>query len=179
MAHSPRGFSRGARAPRRKVFWNEGPGGSTVTSFASSTTSILGAGVTAISVGLTVVRIHGMLSCYLGTTSAGVRGFHCVFGMGIVSNDAFAVGVTAVPNPADDMDWPGWMVHRIFDVQSLTATIADGSNAVSAVGLIEIDNKSMRKLGLNETLFGSLQVVENGTEGLEVFFETRILVKAP
>ncbi len=174
MAHSSRRFP--ARSPRRQTIWSQGPGSQTATTFAASTTSILGLGQTSGG-GVTVVRLRGRISCVLETTSAAARGFHCALGIGIVTQDAFTVGgVTALPNPFDDIDW-GWWYHSIFDVQSVTATIADGVNAGSAWYTAEVDSKAMRKLVPNETIFASLQVFESGTESMDVLFDSRMLVK--
>ena len=173
MAHFPRRSQ--ARSPRRTTVWSQGPGSQTATTFASSTTSVLGLGQTSGG-GVTVVRLRGRISCVLETTSAAARGFHCALGIGIASADAFAAGVASLPNPFDDIDW-SWWYHSIFDVQSVTATIADGVNAVGAFYTAEVDSKAMRKIAPNETIFASLQVLESGTESMDVLFDSRMLVK--
>lgn len=171
MAHSRARFQ--ARS-RRSRLWNQGPGGQTITSFASSTTSVLGLGQTSLG-GVTIARVRGNLELVLTAAAAAGDGFHVGFGIGISTADAFSVGgVTSLPNPLDDMDWGGWIYHTILDIHNVTATIADGSN-VPVVRHV-VDSKAMRKMKPNETIWGSMQVIEDGTSGLEVSFDSRMLV---
>jgi len=178
MARSRGVFHRG-RPQRRKTGWDFGPGGTGVTSFSSSTTSILGGGAEVVAQGLTLVRLRGSVQGFLKTADAANAGFHCAMGIGIVSTDAFAVGVTALPNPADDIGW-GWLYHRFFDLHAFSATVAD-SMAASGLGSIqfEVDSKAMRKLTVSEVIFASLQVIELSTATMSVFFESRALLKLP
>ena len=171
-----RGFPQ-VRGQRRKYQWEEGPGGSTVTAFTSSTAIILGSGVEALQGGNTIVRIRGALQAYITSTDSINGGFHCVLGIGIVSADAFAVGVTAVPNPLGDFDWPGWMYHWFYDLHAATSTITD--SLVNGLGSIqfEVDSKAMRKIGLNEVLMANLETVEDPASGMSVFFDSRVLLK--
>ena len=171
-----RGFSRVVPArSKRATAWGIGPGSSVATAFSIDTSTILGSGVALVTEDrVTIVRIRGALQAFLTAATAAADGFHCALGIGIVSADAFAVGVTAVPNPLDDMAWPGWMYHRFFDVHSGgTFNAADGGVQVR----FEVDSKAMRKFGINETLFGVLQVVEDTTAVMQVYFDSRILVK--
>ena len=179
MAHS-RGSSPVRRAPRRKTSWEFGPGGTAVTTISAPTTTVIGGGVAAAENGLTLVRLRGSLQAYLKTGDGANAGFHCTFGIGIASADAFAVGVTALPNPGDDPGWPGWLYWRVFDIHAFSATIAEsfGPNGLASVQF-EVDSKAMRKLGINETIFASLQTIEAGTSTMSIFFESRALVKLP
>ena len=106
-------------------------------------------------------------------------GFFGALGIGVVTSDAFAVGVTAVPNPVDDADWDGWMWHQFVSVHTITATIADGVNAQGVYARVPIDTKAMRKIPLNETVFLSLQVAEAISATMEVFADSRMLLKLP
>ena len=168
-----------ARAARRRTGWEEGPGGSISTSFTSSGQAILNSGIQALLDGLTIARIRGKIQCQLETATAAGDGFHGAYALGVVTADAFNVGITAVPKPIDDIDWDGWMVHGFFDVHSVTSTLADGVNLNAVHFDKEIDGKAMRKFGLNDVLFGIVQVVENGAATLEVFFDSRLLFKLP
>jgi len=174
-----RGFSRGHSPSRRQTGWNIGPGGVSQTSFSASGASILGSGIAPGSDGLTVVRLRGSLDYALSIANAGTNGMHCAVGVGVVSNDAFAIGVTAVPHPISDAGWNGWMYHRFFDAHAITGTIADGVNGPAIAGRFEIDSKAMRKLPENTTLYAIVEVVEAGTAQLNVFFESRVLFKLP
>ena len=178
MSHSRQRSGSFRGRSRRQTAGEEGPGGSGATSVSSSSSVIVGAGSQATEDGLTIVRIRGSVQAYLKTSDAANGGFHCALGMAVVSNDAFAVGVTAVPNPIDDMLWDGWMYLRFFDIHSFGATIAESMNA-SGLGSIqfEIDSKAMRKLQLNDTLVCVLQAVELSTATMSLFLDSRLLVK--
>ena len=176
MPTFPRGRhpARGS-PPRRAVVWGEGTGSSVVTTISTSAKTFLGSSVT-FGEKTTIIRQRGMLTAILRTTNGAGAGFHCGLGVGVISADALAVGVTAVPGPLTDMGWP-WLIHRIFDVNSVTATVADGANAVGCFLRLEIDSKAMRKVGPNEAIVAVLESVESGTEVMDVLFDTRLLLK--
>ena len=172
-----RGFSQGRRPPanRRVTTWGNGPGGSAVTQFATDVSTILGSGVIlTVEDRATIVRVRGNLQAYLRSATGADDGYHCALGIGLVSSDAFGIGVTAVPNPLDDVDWPGWLYHRYFDVHGSAAFAADDSAGKLS---FEVDSKAMRKWGANETLMANLQVVEEVGSTLSVWFDSRVLVK--
>jgi len=174
----PRGLSRGQRpdlATRRNLQWTEGPGGNTVTTITTSSTTILGAGLLAIADVFTIRRLHGFLTLQLNVVGAVGDGFHYAIGYGVVTQDAFAVGVSAMPNPLDDIDW-GWMWHRLGAVHAITATIADGVNAAGVQERIQVDGEAMRVLGSNDVVFCSIQTQEAGTSELDVFMDSRLLL---
>ena len=113
-----RGFSRGRRvSQRRRTSWDEGPGSQAAVSITSSSSVILGSGAESTEDGLTIVRIRGLLSLTQSVGGA-LQGFSGAFGIGIVTTDAFTVGITAMPTPLDDMDWDGWMFHQFVDVRT-------------------------------------------------------------
>jgi len=77
------------------------------------------------------------------------------------------------------MTWIGaaGCTTRSFDIHARSAGDTDGVNSVSGYYREEVDSKAMRKIAPNETIFGSLQVVEVGTAVMEAFFDSRMLVK--
>ncbi len=171
-----RGFSQGRHqvATRRNLTWDQGPGQTTATVFSSSTTAVIGSGISPTVGTLTIRRIRGVLE-FLQITGAGTgEGFHYAAGIGVASQDAFLAGVAALPNPLDDMTW-GWMWHHIGNVRMVTATIADGVNGSSVHERVEIDGKAMRILGENDIVFMSVQAIEAGTATMDVFGNTRLL----
>ena len=174
-----RGFSqaRGRQSVRRQTAWEEGPGGTAGTVISTPTSVILGSGIQPVADGLTVVRLRGYLEILLEAADVVGSGYAGAVGACVVNSDAFAVGVTAVPNPVDDSDWDGWMYHRFFSLHATTATIGDGVNTGRLAW--EVDSKAMRKLPLNETLLMSIQTFEVGAAQIEVFFDSRVLVKLP
>ncbi len=94
-------------------------------------------------------------------------------GIGVVTEQAATLGVTAVPAPDTDSGWSGWLWHSYF---------ASGFEIATAVGFepdmlhrIQIDSKAMRKVGDNERL---VVVVQNSsTVGIQIFDSIRILSK--
>ena len=98
----------------------------------------------------TIVRSRGMITIQPQTYGADLS-IVGAFGIGVVSNEALGIGVTAVPEPFSDADWGGWMVWRSF---------AGRVEFRSDVGLLfrdstleyEIDSKAMRKVEPNSAL---------------------------
>ena len=180
MTRSSRQF-RGGSSPvraRRKSSWEEGPGGSAAVAVASSTSVIIGLGAQLLQDGTTLVRTRGLLHAWLVSVSAANEGFRGAFGIGIVRDQAFAVGVTAVPTPITDQGWDGWLFWMPFFIEA-PATMATFGNAGSAVVDMPIDTKAMRKLDLGDTIYGVLEVTENGTAVANVHFDSRVLLKLP
>jgi len=187
VAMARQAFSRGSgralpsRSQRSKTFWELGPGGNDLPTmdpvlFSASSSSILGLGVTPVGQPLTIVRLHGYLELLLATADSSLSGYNWAFGIGVVSADAFGVGVTAVPKPFDDMDWNGWMVHKQGALHTPIAGVADAGFGTS-IQSIEIGSKSMRKLNLNEVMFGILQVGEVINATMNARLGSRVLLQ--
>ena len=173
FANRYRGRNQSPSRSKRTTLWNQGPN-DTGTAFSTVTPALWTVG-SVVSEPVTIIRLRGWFDFYLESASAVGSGFSGAAGIGIVSTDAFAAG--AVPDPNEDLDWP-WIWHTFFDVRSITATIADGSNAVAAVQRIEIDSKAMRKQNPAETLFGATETIaESGTATARLFARTRVLDK--
>jgi len=115
---------------RRTTDWEPGP--TSIDQTVSASASLLWTTGTTPGHAVTIVRIRGMLDIYLTVASAAGDGFSGATGICVVAEDAFAVGVTAVPKPLDDLDSDMWMWHHFFDVHALTVTLTDGVNAVGA-----------------------------------------------
>jgi len=171
-----RGFHQGRTGrTRRGVGWEEGPGASTQTGLSASGSVILGLGLELLVDDFTLMRTRGRLSAFLNTGSAAGEGFHCAMGIGIVTKEAFAIGITAVPIPITNMDWDGWLYHQFFDCHVRSTTNVDTDSAGIT---FEVDSKAMRKLRDGDTIFAVLEVVEIGAATMDVFFDSRVLLKA-
>ena len=173
----------GREGQRRKTAWDLGPGGDDIATLdaqaiSTSTTVTLGSGITPTVDPLTIVRVRGHVEIDLAAATAQFDGFNYVIGMGIVSLDAFAVGQTAMPNPFDDSVWPGWMWMASGGIRTAVAGLAVGDPSVNPL-IIPIDAKSMRKLGLNEIVFISIQTGVNTTASMDVSAYSRVLFKLP
>ena len=173
-----RGFPR-VRSQRRLTSWGLGPGDSSPEPITGSGKSVLGLGAGAVVDGLTVVRLRGSVQAYIDSFNAAGSGFHCAMGVCVANGDAFATGVAALPDPLADASWDGWMYHRFFDVHAITSTISDGVNGYTIQQEFEVDSKAMRKLPASDVLCAVIDVVEIGTATMDVFFDSRILLKLP
>ena len=124
----------------------------------------------------TIVRIRGYMSAYLTAYTSAGDGFHGAAGIGIVSKTAFDAGLASVPTPITEAAWDGWMWHRYFDIHG---QLAAGSTAVGVTNNlnIEVDTKAMRKISDEMIVYAIYEVVEQGTAVIDVFFESRLLLK--
>ena len=170
-----RGGSRAqSRGPRRISDWGLGPSASDQS--VSTGTKTLWSTGTAPSQNLTVVRTRGFVRCILQTAGAAADGFALAHGIYMATEDAFAVGVTAMLDPFADASSDMWLWHSWGDVRSITATIADGVNAFSVVHQVEIDSKAMRKdFDSDRVMVGITGHVESGTASFELHANTRQL----
>ncbi len=80
-------------------------------------------------------------------------------GMCVVSDQAIAVGVTAVPTPATDISSDLWFLHEIWIGQFRL----DGTDYQAGLEGREVDSKAMRKVDIGQDL---AITVEAGIGGL-------------
>ncbi len=104
--------------------------------------------------------------------AAAIEAQAAAFGMAVVSDQAVAVGVTAVPTPSTDMASDLWFVHQnIFADESALTDRTRSSTKVS------IDSKAMRKVDIGQDV---AFVSENDTglgQGFTITFGGRMLIK--
>ena len=172
-----RGFSRGNRGRRRSVSWFVGPGDTGTTSHTSSASQIMGLGAQLTADGFTLIRIRGYFQIFLTSATAVLDGFSGALGIGIVTAEAFAIGITAMPDPVADADWDGWLFHHFFDVRSARATFDAGD--LSAAQRLVVDSKAMRVLREGDTVFMAIETTEGGTAAGTSVFDSRMLLKHP
>ena len=147
-----RGRFRGrSQGPERKKQWIS-PADQGYVAVSSTGTTLVGSFDPVTPSGLdkaTMVRTRGMVSVRPAAFGADVN-IIGAFGIGIVTNQAFAIGVTGIPAPFDDAEWGGWFVWRSFAFRMEFATAA--ALNVPASLQFEIDSKAMRKFLPNETM---------------------------
>ncbi len=127
--------------------------------------------------GLTIVRIRGEFLAYLVTVGSNNDGFEGAVGIGIVTDEAIAAGVAAVPTPFSDEDDELWLWHSFFHI--IGASTSSPSQQPAATVRIQVDTKAMRKIPIGNTLFAAVEVVESGVVSGESHLHTRLLVKLP
>ena len=122
----------------------------------------------------TIVRTRGNFSIIPSTFGADLS-IIGAFGIGIVSDQAFAAGAASIPGPWTDPDWGGWFVWQPFAYRYEFTTDVDRLVlGVQGAGAGEIDSKAMRKVAPNETL---VVMVESEAVAFSASINFRILVK--
>ena len=143
-----------SRGPKRHGDWSasspQGAGGAIGPSSA-----VLMETFTPTGAGETLIRSRGIISVRSDQVIA-TEEFIGAVGLGVVSAQAASVGITAIPHPATDAAWGGWLWHSYFSSVYLFRD-ATGSSP-NGVVLINVDSKAMRKVGEEERL---VAVVEN------------------
>jgi len=137
------GFIRRGGVMRRETAWVALT--PTNTNLAGASISVLFTGYSAAVLALrpfTIVRTRGYLHCRSDQAGA-TEFFDAVLAMAIVSDQALAIGVTAVPTPDTDRD---------SDLFFLFEEIAGTIQQITSVGVLEnqlgrtFDSKAMRKV---------------------------------
>ena len=123
--------------------------------------------------GITIIRTRGDLLVRLTTSNVIGAGFDFGFGMGIVTNQAFAAGIASIPGPLTDSVWEGWFVHKLFTIAGDLST-----SISSSMVRYEIDSKAMRKFSPGNSLIAVIETDnEVGTVTLQANLLTRLLLK--
>ena len=160
--------SRGTRSAKE---WGGIPSGTAALS--GNATVLLGS--LTFDVPHTVLRMLG--SIIIGPTSAPQALDHArvAVGIGRVSTDAATLGSTAMPDPADERDYPWlyWTEQALF----FAGTAVDGLNPMGAIRL-EFDIRSMRKFQRREALAVVAQYIDVvGTPAITIVAaQTRVLL---
>ncbi len=172
-----RSFVRGAGAIRRarETTWFSTP--PTVFNVAAGS-ALQGFSLNAAALAkrpFTILRTHFHVGWISDQIIASEAQFGAV-GMCIVSSQAAAIGVTAVPTPLTDIGSELWYLHQVltsfFTFSSAVGTDSQGMTS------IDIDSKAMRKVNEGED---ALIVFENAaspnSEGIDYLVAGRFLIK--
>jgi len=167
-------------APRRLTVWGDGPGADDlatldVLTFSASTNGIVGVGREAL-IPFTITRIRGFLDLMLTAATTAGDGFHWAAGIGIVSAEAFSIGITAVPKPFADKEWPGWLWFQMGTIMS-PIVLGNVTSGPQQVLQIPIDSRAMRKIAPNEVVTLIVEFAEHGAAVCEIRGATRMLSK--
>ncbi len=169
-----REFVRGASAIRssRLTTWFQFV--PTETTMASTGSTVLVFTLNAAALALrpfTVVRSHFLIGLR-SDQAAAIEVQRAAMGIAVVSDQASAVGITAVPTPVTEAGSNLWLLHQFIfaDESNLTDRTRGETHT-------QVDSKAMRKVEVGEDL---VVVVENGggsVGGSIITLAGRLLVK--
>ena len=172
-----RGFrsTRGSlQAPKRQI-GNENIGGNGVLTFGASplATAAGSVGLQLVAPAATLVRSRGRFGVAVTVSGANTNLITGVFGMIIVSAEAFAAGLASLSTPLDDSD-RAWVVWQSWSVYA-----DGGALGESAGGAVfreyEVDSRGMRKMKAGDTLAFTVEANQDtSTTGTLVSFSYQL-----
>ncbi len=163
------------RAPRRPTFWEGSSAEFTLATGVRQAFVVVTEATLENTPNPTLIRIHGDVIANISARTAADDS--AVLAMGIIPQSAAAIaaGVTAMPQPFDDIGSP-WLWHRMISMRSNIAP-PNGSDLLGNLRIV-IDNKSMRKFDLNQGLVLVVQnLVRTGTLTIKGVTTHRFLFK--
>ena len=173
MARRFRNFRSNMVKSGRTTFWFQATAVQATITAASTATLITSLNAAALALRpFTVIRSRGYMQM-TSDQSAASEVQEAAFGKIIVSDQAVAIGVTAVPTPSTDSQ-SSWLLYE---------RMADQLTLLSAVGFthptgrfMQIDSKAMRKVEEGQDLIGVLETGPNSS-GVTVSTFIRTLIK--
>ena len=171
-----RSFVRGAAAisQKRQTVWVQlSPFVSTIAA-ASTAVAIFSFNAAALALRpFTIVRTRASMTMRSDQNAASER-FGANFGMAVVSDQAVAIGVTAVPTPVSDLGSDLWFVMEAMygTVQVGDATGFDGDFGFHR----ELDSKAMRRVDLGQDVIAVMETPSFGSSA-DFTFSGRMLIK--
>ena len=173
MARKSGNVLRGGRFTRDTLWTAQVPTQDTIAGAATGLLiSIGGTDVTA-NTPCTVVRTRGLI--LLGSDQrAATEDFEMIFGMSVVSDQAAAIGVTAVPTPVTDSNSDMFFVYEpVFGRISVTTDVG----VVDPAGVSRyFDSKAMRKIEDGQNIAFSAETSAT-SDGIFVTTSFRMLLK--
>jgi len=165
-------IQRGGRM-RRETLWFELA--ATTTTLGAASTAVLFTGLDATLLAMrpfTVVRVRGMLHVASDQIAA-TEDYQAAIGLAVVSDQAIAIGVTAVPTPFTDIGSDLWFLHEIV-LGTLRFSTASGWNDVGHLRVL--DSRAMRKVEEGQDIDVSIETSAAST-GVVVQKAGRLLIK--
>jgi len=148
----------------------------TVSNLGTASTAVLFTGFGAVALGLrpfTIVRTH--INLHVASDQEVNDELQQVaIGTAVVSDQALAIGVTAVPTPFTDMGSDLWMLHQILTTRFLLGTAVGFSGDFGKEK--DIDSRAMRKVEEGSDLAMSIET-SSISAGADVAKAGRILIK--
>ena len=103
----------------------------------------------------TVLRVRSTITAYFDESVQVGDELNFTFGLGIVSTDAAALGLTAVPDPASDVEYP-WLWWGTMCLQSVLAAGGERPWGMTAQ-ILHVDTKAMRRVKPKESILWVIQ----------------------
>ena len=176
MARRTRGLVRGGKSVRETLWFGVSEGRATL---GAASTAVLTNSLNAAALALrpfTIIRTIMHVSLKSDQTGA-IENYDAAIGACVVSDQASAIGVTAVPTPFTDLGSDLFFFHQIIDGSFLflDATGASQSNVQPAGGMT-FESRAMRKVELGQDL---IFVMETSTvsSGAIMYSAGRVLIK--
>ena len=164
---------RGGRM-RRETLW--GQTASVLQTLAVAQTAILTNSLNAAGLALrpfTVIRVRGRVIVRSDQT-AGSEDQSVAVGFAVVSDQASAIGVTAVPTPITDGGSDLWLMYQMVK----SSLIVGSDSAIAQVSDVDVDSRAMRKVEEGQDLIAVVESDTSGvTAGLLVGTGYRFLIK--
>ncbi len=159
------------RGPGRKTIW------ANLTTTDTTMTATGGTIIFNLSAGGLLLRPFTIVRTYLqgslfSDQAAAIETQACALGVAVVSEQASAIGVTAVPTPETDAESDLWLLHqRIFaDESNLTDRIRPSTK-------FSFDSKAMRKVQDGEQMIVVAENIAAVSFGLILRLAGRMLLK--
>ena len=172
----PRAFKRGAAAIRqsRLTQWLDLP--PTVTAFGASGGTIILSLSTAEKAlrPFTIVRTRMLIGIVSDQLAAGENQLGAL-GIAVVSDQASAIGVTAVPTPVTDLSSDLWLLHQfLFNTFSIASAVGYADDGMHQYA---VDSKAMRKVQDGEDVVVVGELDGANSSGFSMTIAGRMLVK--
>jgi len=160
---------------RRESLWLEIV--PTSTGLGAASTAVLFGGFSADLLGqrpFTIIRTR--LNWHVSTDQEiGDEIQQVAMGIAIVSDQALAIGVTAVPTPFTDISSDLWFLHDIIAMRNLL--VGAGATFLNPLGINkDVDSRAMRKVEEGQDLAFSLET-SSQSSGVNVLKAGRMLIK--
>ena len=171
MARRPFAHSR---APRRATSWLDLPAAVTILTSGGGTIVLSLTAAELAKRPFTIVRTHIELLFSSDQLTADEGQIGAV-GMCVVSDQAEAIGVTAVPTPVTDLSSDLWFVHRsmINEFAFITAAGFDGNGGSHYT----VDSKAMRKVNDDQDVLMVVEIDGSLSNGASIRSMGRVLIK--
>ncbi len=163
---------RGGRQRREMKWIPQAPIQSAVGSSVATLISLLNAAALT-NAPFTIVRVRGLL--YIATDQvANTEGQFASWGMTVVTEQASAIGITAIPTPVTEPE-SDWFV---FESVAARVMVASAISMFSAGNAVQIDSKAMRKVDVGQDVVAVVEVPASDiSEGVEFTSQFRMLIK--